>query len=218
VQTETIGDVRYTLCQDRPTLIWLANLADIELHTSLALARSPDHPNILAFDLDPGPPAGIVECCEVALVIRGLFKQLGLECRAKTSGSKGMQVYLPIGGSEGVDYHLTKPLARRIAELLEQQLPELVVSRMTKKLRPERVFVDWSQNDAHKTTVTAYSVRARPRPTVSTPLEWAEVERCRSDGDAELLTFETEQVLDRIAEHGDLFADVLSLQQKLPAL
>ena len=218
VQTETIGDVRYTLAQDRPTLIWLANLADVELHTSLAYARDPEHPNILAFDLDPGPPAGLVECCEVALLLRGLFDALGLQCRAKTSGSKGMQVYVPIGAGDRVDYHLTKPFARKIAEALEQRLPKLVVSRMTKRLRPGRVFVDWSQNDEHKTTVTVYSVRARPRATVSTPLHWEEVERCHRERDPELLTFETEQVIARVAADGDLFADVVTLQQALPRI
>jgi bifunctional non-homologous end joining protein LigD len=217
VQTATIGDIRYTLCQDRPTLIWLANLADIELHTSLAYAREPEHPNILAFDLDPGDGAGLVECCEVALLLRGLFGRLGLELRAKTSGSKGMQVYVPLGSGK-VDYHVSKPFARKIAEALEQRLPELVVSRMTKRLRPGRVLVDWSQNDEHKTTVTVYSVRARPRPTASTPLLWEEVERCHRERDPELLTFETEQVLARVAEHGDLFADVVTLQQELPRL
>jgi bifunctional non-homologous end joining protein LigD len=217
IQTETIGDIRYTLAQDRPTLIWLANLADVELHTSLAYARDPERPNILAFDLDPGPPAGLVECCEVALLLRGLFEQLGLQCRAKTSGSKGMQVYVPLGGDH-VDYHATKPFARKIAEALEQRLPKLVVSRMTKRLRPGRVFVDWSQNDEHKTTVNVYSVRARPRPTVSTPLGWEEVERCHRERDPELLTFETEQVIARVAEHGDLFADLLTLRQALPRI
>jgi bifunctional non-homologous end joining protein LigD len=217
VVTETIGDIRYTVCQDRPTLIWLANLADLELHTSLAYARAPENPSILAFDLDPGDGAGLVECCEVALLLRGLFKQLGLECRAKTSGSKGMQVYVPLGAQK-LDYHATKPFARKIAEALEQRLPELVVSRMTKRLRPGRVLVDWSQNDEHKTTVTVYSVRARPRPTVSTPLRWEEVETCHRERDPELLTFETGQVIARVAEHGDLFADVVTLRQDLPRL
>ena len=181
VQTAKIGDVNYTLAQDRPTLIWLANLADIELHTSLSLASRPERPTMLVFDLDPGPPAGLVECCEVALVLHGLFDQLGLESVVKTSGSKGLQVYVPL--NVPLDYGQTKPFARRVAELLEQRMPELVVSRMTKRLRPGKVLVDWSQNDAHKTTVTVYSVRARERPTVSTPVGWDEVTRCRTAGD-----------------------------------
>ena len=167
----------YTLAQDRPTLVWLANLADVELHTSLSLARRAQRPTMMVFDLDPGAPAGLLECAEVALVLRGLFEQLGLDCAVKTSGSKGMQVYVPLNSE--VTYAQTKPFARRVAELLEQRLPELVVSRMTKRLRAGKVLVDWSQNDAHKTTVTVYSVRARERPTVSTPLRWDEVQRCR---------------------------------------
>ena len=216
VQTVRIGSLDYTLAQDRPTLIWLANLADVELHTSLSLAPSPDRPTMLVFDLDPGAPAGIVECCEVALVLHGLFAQLGLESVVKTSGSKGLQVYLPLNTQ--VDYEQTKPFARRVAELLEQRIPALVVSRMTKRLRPGKVLVDWSQNDAHKTTVTVYSVRARERATVSAPVTWGEVSRCRTAGDPELLTFETEQVLGRVAEHGDLFASLPSVKQKLPSL
>jgi bifunctional non-homologous end joining protein LigD len=214
VQTARIGSIDYTLAQDRPTLIWLANLADVELHTSLSLARAPQRPTMLVFDLDPGPPAGILDCCEVALVLEGLFAQLGLESAVKTSGSKGMQVYLPL--NVDVTYGQTKPFARRVAELLEQRLPELVVSRMTKRLRPGKVLVDWSQNDAHKTTVNVYSVRGLARPTVSTPVGWDEVRHCREAGDAELLSFETEQVLDRIDQHGDLFASTLSTTQQLP--
>ncbi len=216
VATERVSDVNYTLAQDRATLVWLGNLADIELHTSLARAGAPDVPTMLAFDLDPGEPAGVIECCEVALVLRGLFGQLGLESFAKTSGSKGMQVYVPL--NTATSYRQTKPFARRIAELLEQRMPELVVSRMTKSRRRGKVLVDWSQNDAHKTTVSVYSVRARERPTVSTPVDWDEVERCRASGDAELLQFDTEGVLVRVAERGDLFAPVESLKQRLPEL
>src|SRR5579859_3970659 len=216
VRTARISDIDYTLAQDRPTLVWLANLADIELHTSLARAPAPERPTMLVFDLDPGPPAGILECCEVGLVLRGLFGQLGLESVVKTSGSKGLQVYVPL--NTPVTYDLTKPFARRIAEALEQRMPELVVSRMTKRLRPGKVLVDWSQNDAHKTTVTVYSVRARERPTVSTPLNWEEVERCRTAGDPALLTFETDQVLARVEQFGDLFAPAAELVQPLPSL
>jgi bifunctional non-homologous end joining protein LigD len=216
VQTKRIGDVNYTLAQDRPTLIWLGNLADIELHTSLSLAAAVERPTMLVFDLDPGSPATIVECCEVGLVLHGLFSQLGLRTVVKTSGSKGLQVYVPLNSD--VTYKQTKPFARRVAELLEQRMPELVVSRMTKRLRPGKVLVDWSQNDAHKTTVTVYSVRARERPTVSTPVTWDEVARCRESGDAALLSFDTDDVLARVAEHGDLFAEVVTLSQRVPAL
>ncbi len=216
VHTERIGNVNYIVAQDRPTLVWLANLADIELHTSLSLARSPQEPTLLAFDLDPGAPAGLVECSQVGQVLHGLFSQLGLQSFAKTSGSKGLQVYVPLNG--GASYEQTKPLARRVAELLEQRMPELVVSRMTKRLRPGKVLVDWSQNDRHKTTVTVYSVRARERPTVSTPVSWDEVDRCRQRADSEQLTFTTGAVLSRVVELGDLFADVVSLRQTVPAL
>jgi bifunctional non-homologous end joining protein LigD len=215
VDTVQIGDVNYTLCQDRPTLVWLANLADIELHTSLSLALAPERPTMLVFDLDPGPGAGLPECSEVAVVLHELFSQLRLESFAKTSGSKGLQVYVPLNAD--ATYKQTKPLARRIAELLEQRMPELVVSRMTKRLRPDKVLVDWSQNDAHKTTVTVYSVRARERPTVSTPVTWEEVQRCRDAGDEQVLTFEVDDVVARAHEQGDLFAPVVRLKQELPA-
>ncbi len=214
VQTARVGEIEYTLAQDRPTLVWLANLADIELHTSLAYAHSPAQPTMLVFDLDPGPGADIVQCCEVAAVLHGLFTQLGLESFAKTSGSKGLQVYVPL--NVPVDYGQTKPLARRIAELLEQRMPDLVVSKMTKQLRPGKVLVDWSQNDEHKTTVNVYSVRARERPTVSTPVSWEEVEGCREAQDAALLSFDVHEVLRRVREQGDLFAPVLSLKQEPP--
>jgi bifunctional non-homologous end joining protein LigD len=218
VQTARIGSINYTLVQDRPTLIWLANLADVELHTSLSLAARPERPTMLVFDLDPGAPADIVQCCEVALVLRGLFGQLGLESVVKSSGSKGMQMYVPLNGGAGgsTTYKETKPFARRIAELLEQRLPQLVVSRMTKQLRKGKVLVDWSQNDEHKTTVTVYSVRARDRPTVSAPVTWEEVQNCMDARDPDLLTFETEEVLRRAAEQGDLFAMLLSTRQDLP--
>jgi bifunctional non-homologous end joining protein LigD len=216
VQTAQLGSINYTLAQDRPTLVWLANLADIELHTSLSLAQAPEQPTMLVFDLDPGAPAGIVECCRVGMVLHGLFDQIGLQSFAKTSGSKGLQVYVPL--NTDTDYDQTKPFARRIAELLEQRMPELVVSRMTKRLRPGKVLVDWSQNDVHKTTVNVYSVRARERPTVSTPVSWDEVSDAQRNGDADLVMFDTDQVLDRVVELGDLFAPVASLRQRLPPI
>jgi bifunctional non-homologous end joining protein LigD len=212
VQTVRIGDVNYTLAQDRTTLIWLANLADVELHTSLSTSTAPERPTMLVFDLDPGEPAGIVECAEVALVLNGLFSQLRLESFVKTSGSKGMQVYVPL--NTPVTYEQTKGFSKRVAELLETRMPDHVVARMTKKLRPGKVLVDWSQNDTHKTTVNVYSVRARERPTVSTPVTWDEV-RTR---DPQKLTFETDAVLARVDEQGDLFAPLVSLKQELPRI
>jgi bifunctional non-homologous end joining protein LigD len=216
VPTARIGEIDYVLAQERAALVWLANLADIELHTPMALASAPLRPTMLVFDLDPGPPAGILECCEVALVLRGMFGALGLEMCVKTSGSKGLQIYVPLNGE--VEQEATKLFAKAVAELLEQRLPELVVSRMTKTLRKGKVLVDWSQNHVGKTTVTVYSVRARERPTVSTPITWDEVSDCRAAGDVELLSFEPEQVLERIAAHGDLFAPVLTVHQKLPRI
>jgi bifunctional non-homologous end joining protein LigD len=207
--------IEFCLCQDAATLVWLGNLADIELHTSLACVPDVERPTILAFDLDPGAPADIVQCCEVGLVLRGLFEGVGLTAFAKTSGSKGLQVYVPLN-NEDATYAMTKGFSKAVAELLEQQIPDLVVSRMTKTLRKGKVFVDWSQNDEKKTTVCVYSVRARERPTVSTPVTWDEVKACMDARDAALLTFDTEQVLGRVEEHGDLFAEVLSLRQSLP--
>ncbi len=218
VPTASVGGVDYTLCQERATLVWLANLADIELHTSLACVdtsgRGAESPTMLVFDLDPGAPAALPECCEVALVLRGLFAQLRLESVAKVSGSKGMQVYVPL--NSGASYAQTKPWARSVAEALEQRLPELVVSRMTKRLREGRVLVDWSQNDAHKTTVTVYSMRARERPRVSAPVTWEEVAACRDARDPEMLSFGPEQVLERVVRDGDLFAMLQSTTQPLP--
>jgi bifunctional non-homologous end joining protein LigD len=216
VQTERIKDINYTLCQDLPTLVWLANLADIELHTSLSLAPAPERPTMLVFDLDPGAPAGLLECCQVGLVLRGMFGALGLETCVKTSGSKGLQVYVPLNTE--VTYAQTKPFARHVAELLEQRMADLVVSRMTKTLRKGRVLVDWSQNDEHKTTANVYSVRALEQPGVSTPLAWEEVEDCQRAGDAGRLVFSPDQVLQRIGEYGDLFAPVLHERQELPSL
>lgn len=208
------GEIEFCICDDRSTLTWLAQLAALELHPSLSLVADVERPTVLAFDLDPGPPATIVECCRVALMLRELFARLEVECFPKSSGSKGMQVYVPLNGE--LTYEATKPFARAVAQALESAHPELVVSRMTKDLRTGKVFVDWSQNTASKTTIAAYSLRARPQPTVSTPLLWEEVEKADRDAEADLLVFESAAVLDRVEEHGDLFAPVLELKQTLP--
>jgi len=209
--------IAFCLAEDVATLVWLGNLADLELHTPMARAPDVGRPTMLVFDLDPGPPATIVECCRVALWLRGMFDGLGLRSVAKTSGSKGLQVYVPLNGGD-VTYDATKGFARAVAELLEQAEPGLVVSRQTKALRPGKVLVDWSQNDEHKTTVCVYSLRARERPTVSTPVTWDEVEACARAGDAGRLVFEARDVLARVEREGDLFADALSLVQVLPPL
>jgi bifunctional non-homologous end joining protein LigD len=206
--------IDFCVVDDLPTIVWTSNLADLELHTSLAKVADVTAPTILAFDLDPGPPATIVECAEVALRLRELFEHLDLESFPKTSGSKGMQVYVPL--NTPTSYDATKPFARELAQLLERRHPDLVVSDMKKALRTGKVLVDWSQNDEHKTTVSAYSLRARDRPTVSTPLTWAEVEGALGSRDPEELAFDSGQVLDRVAAHGDLFAGVETLEQELP--
>src|SRR5438309_7383393 len=206
----------YCLVQDLPTLVWAANLADLELHTSLSLAKKILQPTMLVFDLDPGPPADIVLCCQVGLWLRQIFEQLGLETFPKTSGSKGLQVYLPL--NTPVTYEQTKPFAHELARILERQHPHIVVSDMKKSLRAGKVFVDWSQNDDHKTTVCVYSLRAKERPMVSTPVEWGEVTAAFKKRDAQRLTFTSDEVLKRVERQGDLFERVLKLKQKLPAL
>jgi bifunctional non-homologous end joining protein LigD len=206
--------IEFIVVQDVRTLVWLANLADLELHTSLSRVEDLEHPTTLAFDLDPGEPATVVECCRVAVLLEGMFAGLGLRCFPKTSGSKGLQVYVPLDGR--ATYDQTKGFARTVAELLEREEPGLVVSRMTKRLRPGKVLVDWSQNDAAKTTVSVYSLRARERPTVSTPVTWDEVRATAAGGDPEALVFTAPEVVRRVDEQGDLFADVVSLAQALP--
>src|ERR1700730_13292589 len=210
------GDINYCVINDLPSLIWAANLADLELHTFLHKAPSIRRPTALAFDLDPGPPADIVLCCQVGLWLKALFAALKMESFAKTSGSKGLQVYVPINSA--VTYDKTKAFSHAIAELLESQSPDAVVSNMQKSLRPAKVLVDWSQNDDHKTTVNVYSLRAKDRPTVSTPVTWEEVEAASRQRNAANLAFEAKEVLNRVQKMGDLFAPVLSLRQKLPSI
>jgi bifunctional non-homologous end joining protein LigD len=207
-------DIRYCVVNDLAALVWVASIADLELHTPLALARDFQSPGALAFDLDPGPPADLLTCCDVALLLRALLDRLGLASFPKTSGSKGLQVYVPLDGS--ASYDRTKAFAHAVARLLERTHPALVVERMLKSLRGGKVLVDWSQNDRNKTTVCVYSLRARARPTVSTPLRWSEVERAARTRRAGSLVFEAEDVLARVKRHGDLFAPVLALRQRLP--
>jgi bifunctional non-homologous end joining protein LigD len=212
VRRERVDKIEYCVCDDLPTLVWLANLADLELHPSLSLVDDIDRPTVMAFDLDPGEPAALPECCEVAFLLRDALTQLGLESFAKTSGSKGIQVYVPLN-TEDVDYdHGTKALSHALARHLEAQHPKLIVSQQKKELRRGKVLIDWSQNDEHKTTVAVYSLRARERPTVSTPVTWEELE------DPSALVFEAPDVLERVERHGDLFAPVVELRQELPDL
>jgi bifunctional non-homologous end joining protein LigD len=208
------GEIDYCTVEDLPTLVWLANLADVEMHTSLSRCEDMERPTALVFDLDPGAPADVLDCAQVAVWLRGMFEQLGLRCYPKTSGSKGMQLYVPLNSD--VTYAQTKPFAKAVAETLERKFGDRVVSQMSKAKRPGKVLIDWSQNDRHKTTVCAYSLRAKAQPTVSTPLEWAEVEAALEAGEAGALVFDHAAVFDRVAAKGDLFAPLLSEEQQLP--
>jgi bifunctional non-homologous end joining protein LigD len=208
--------VHYILANDLPTLVWLANLAAIELHPSLARAKDITCPTMMVFDLDPGPPANIVQCCQVGIWLREIFQHFELQSFPKTSGSKGLQIYVPL--NTPTKYEFTKTFARALAQLLEQQHLKMVVSDMKKSLRTGKVFVDWSQNDEHKTTVAVYSLRARERPTVSTPVTWEEVEKTLKKKDPSLLAFEAKQTVARVEKMGDLFAPLLELKQRLPDL
>ena len=206
-------NIDYCVVNELAALLWAVNIGSIELHTSLHRRDELDRPTAIAFDLDPGPGAGLLECAEVALRVRALLGELGLAAWPKTSGGKGLQVYVPLDGE--ATYTQTKPVARTVAEVLEAQTPDQVVSRMARSLRAGKVLVDWSQNTEHKSTVCAYSVRAKERPTVSTPLRWDEVEAAVDRGDAGTLVFEMGAVLERVRRHGDLFAPVLSERQAL---
>jgi bifunctional non-homologous end joining protein LigD len=210
------GEIAFCVCNDKPTLVWMAQLAALELHPSLSLAKRMESPTVLAFDLDPGEPANVIDCARVALQVRDLFGDLGVESFPKTSGGKGLQVYVPLNGE--LTYEVTKPYAHAVAQLLERMHPDHIVSRMTKRLRKGKVFVDWSQNTESKTTVAVYSLRARKRPAVSTPIDWVEVAEAAESGDAGPLRFEASDVLRRVEERGDLFASVLELEQELPGL
>ena len=207
-------DMYYCLAQDLPTLVWAANLADIELHTSLSRKKDVARPTMMVFDLDPGAPADIVQCCQVGLWLREILQAMKLKSFAKTSGSKGLQIYVPLNSA--VTYEQTKELSRALAEYLEREHSELVVSKMAKALRKGKIFVDWSQNDEHKTTICVYSLRAREQPTASTPVTWEEVETTLKKKDAKRLVFRCEQTLKRVEKMGDLFAEVETLKQKLP--
>ena len=207
-------EMHYCLAQDLPTLVWAANLADIELHTSLARKKDISRPTMMVFDLDPGAPADIVQCCQVGLWLRDLLTAMKLKSWAKTSGSKGLQVYVPLNTPATFDK--TKELSRALAQHLERGHPKLVVSKMAKALRAGKVFVDWSQNDEHKTTVNVYSLRAKDQPTVSAPVTWEEVATALRKKKADLLVFPSDRVVQRIAQFGDLFKSVETLKQRLP--
>jgi len=211
--TKNRDSINFAVVCDLPTLLWAANLATLELHVPMWTVgpRGAVHgADLLVFDLDPGAPATIVECCQVATLLRDALGADGLQAWPKTSGSKGMQLYVPLRetGAER-----TWAYSRELAQRLERDHPDLVVSKMTKALRPGKILVDWSQNSAAKTTVAVYSLRARPHPTVSTPISWDEVQSCSDPAD---LVFTSDDVLERVAEYGDLFAPLCGTRQQLP--
>ena len=215
-ETAKMGGVNYCLVQEQATLVWLANLAAIELHPSLATTSDLLSPTALVFDLDPGAPADILTCAEVGLLVRDLLEGLGLRTWVKTSGSKGLQIYAPLNC--GVPYTKAKPFAQAVALLMERRHPTLVISSQDRAARTGKVLIDWSQNTASKTTVSVYSLRARAHPTVSTPVTWAEVAGALEAGEPERLVFEWEQVLERVGRDGDVLAEVLTRRQELPEL
>ena len=214
---EATGGTKGCLVDDLPTLVWLANLAALELHTHQWTLADPGRPTAMVIDLDPGPPATIVDCCRVAIELRDTLAQLDLQCVVKTSGGKGLHLSVPILGSDATDDD-TKRFALALGQLLESRDPKRVLVDMKRDKRPGKVFIDWSQNDRHKTTVCVYSLRLRDRPTVSTPLAWPEVEAALDAGAEDALTFDAPATLARVDEHGDLYADSLTLHQSLPAL
>lgn len=207
------SEINFCLANDLPTIVWAANLGDLELHTSLAIGKKIDEPTMMVFDLDPGPPANIIDCAQVAFWLKEKLEAGGLQSFPKTSGSKGLQIYVPLNTS--TSYDVTKPYSHSLAQALEREHPEIVVSRMEKRLRAGKVFVDWSQNDRHKTTICVYSLRAKEKPTVSTPVTWDEVNKALSKRNADALTFVSSDVLQRVDEHGDLLEPVLTLKQKI---
>jgi len=206
--------VDFCVVDNVSTLIWLANLATIELHTLLAKDEDPGTPTSVVFDLDPGPPADVLDSAWAAGRLREILADDGMRSFPKVSGSKGIHVYVPL--NTPVDYGRTKDFARAVALMMERRYPERVTSVMRKDLRGGKVFVDWSQNDPHKTTVCAYSLRARSRPFVSAPVTWEELDEARRHRQASVLYFEAWEVLRRVKDMGDISADVLNLEQHLP--
>jgi bifunctional non-homologous end joining protein LigD len=213
----TVDDLTQCVVDDLPSLVWMANMAALELHTLQATASHPDRPTAMVFDLDPGDPAGVLDCGRVGLELRDVLDELGLTSVVKTSGSKGLHLAVPLN-TPGVTAEATKSFALALGQLLAKRDPKRVTTVMKKENRPGKVFVDWSQNDRHKTTVCAYSLRARPRPMVSTPVTWDEVEAALDGGDEQALTFTTGDVLERVERVGDLYAGNLERRQELPAL
>jgi bifunctional non-homologous end joining protein LigD len=208
--------IRYILINDRATVAWLANLANLEIHPFLHRVPHIDRPTWIVFDLDPGAGANILACGEVAFILRDVLSQLGMQSFVKVSGSKGLQVYVPL--NTDVNYAQTQPFAKAIADLLAERHPELIVAEMAKVLRQKKVFIDWSQNADFKTTAGVYSLRAKKsRPFVSAPVQWEELDAAMKDGDADSLFFGMDETIDRLERLGDLFKPVLTIKQNLPS-
>jgi bifunctional non-homologous end joining protein LigD len=214
IQGEDEEPVEYCLVNSIAALLWVANLASLELHTLLSRHPRPDRPTMIAFDLDPGEPATLLDSARAALLLREALDHLGLQSYVKTSGGKGLHAYLPLNTPATFDQ--TKHFARGLAQTLERRHPSQLTSNIRKAERRGKVLLDWSQNDRHKTTVCVYSLRAHPRPTVSTPVTWDEIERAVKGNDAAALVFEPAEVLRRVEEKGDLFKATLAQRQRLP--
>jgi len=211
------GKLSYCVIDNAASLVWVANLASLELHTLLFTGDDLYRPTWMVFDLDPGPPATVLECIPIALKMRDMLRKLGLESFVKVSGSKGLHMWVPLNRKE-VTFNQTKGFSNAIARMMEREDPEHVTSNMKKELRKGKIFIDWSQNDEHKTTVAAYSLRAKEQPTVSTPVEWEELITAQKKKDAKRLTFLAADVIKRVDKVGDLFEPVLKMKQKLPTI
>jgi bifunctional non-homologous end joining protein LigD len=207
------GGIEYCCIEETAALVWAGNMAALELHAPMALAADLETPRAVVFDFDPGPRTDITDCCTIAIQVREVLGAVGLDGWCKTSGSKGLQLYVPLN-TTGVTHERAAEFALAVGQVLEKQLPKRVTTVMAKDRRPGKIFIDWSQNAHHKTTIAPYSLRARPEPTVSTPVSWDEVEAC-AEGDVELV-FEAADVLARVDELGDLFAPVLTVEQLVP--
>ena len=209
------GGIEYCRIEEPAAMVWAANLAALELHAPMALAEHLDVPRAVVFDFDPGPGTTVVECCEVAIAVRQVLGSVTLDGWCKTSGSKGLQMYVPLNHPDAT-HEAAADFALAVGQVLERQMAGRVTTVMAKDQRRNKVFIDWSQNAHHKTTIAPYSLRARPEPTVSTPVTWEEVAACAT-GETEPLRFEAADVVHRVDSHGDLFADVLTLRQQLPS-
>jgi len=207
----------YCLINDLETLIWVENLASLELHVPLARAGSQQTPDSMVFDLDPGDPANSLDCARVALILRDLLSGMGLVSYVKTSGRKGLHVYVPLNNKE-TTFEDTKTFSRAVAGIMQKHYPDLVTAKMAKQERRAKVFINWSQNDASKTMICVYSLRARETPFVSFPLEWRELENLNGQGDPARLQVVYSEAVSRAERMGDLFQEMLVKEQKLPHL